>query len=245
MWEASKQVGRAVEADSRQLVLLRNEAAKKLGFKDYHAMQLTLNEQSQDEVIKLFDELDDLTREPFATAKREIDTSLSLNYGIEVDELRPWHYHDPFFQESPGDIHGQPRLAVMRSADILKLCRTFYAAIGLPIDDVIERSDLYEKPGKSPHAFCTDIDREGDVRVLANIVPERILDGHDAARVGPFGLQQQEHPGELPVRAADRRAHPVHRGGGHDVRAVFEKRRLAREDGRGHARPGQVRPRPA
>jgi len=41
----------------------------------------------------------------------------------------------------------------------------------LPIDDVIARSDLYEKPGKSPHAFCTDIDRAGDVRVLANIVP--------------------------------------------------------------------------
>ena len=52
-------------------------------------MQLTLNEQSQDEVLKLFDKLDDLTREPFATAKREIDTSLSLKYGIDVDELRP------------------------------------------------------------------------------------------------------------------------------------------------------------
>jgi peptidyl-dipeptidase A len=35
----------------------------------------------------------------------------------------------------------------------------------------MERSDLYEKTGKSPHAFCTDIDREGDVRVLANVVP--------------------------------------------------------------------------
>ena len=55
--------------------------------------------------------------------------------------------------------------------DISRLCREFYAGIGLPIDDVLERSDLYEKPGKSPHAFCTDIDREGDVRVLANIVP--------------------------------------------------------------------------
>jgi len=55
--------------------------------------------------------------------------------------------------------------------DILKVCRDYYAGIGLPIDDVIARSDLYEKPGKSPHAFCTDIDREGDVRVLANIVP--------------------------------------------------------------------------
>src|SRR5439155_11015683 len=27
-----------------------------------------------------------------------------------------------------------------------------------------------ERKGKSPHAFCTDIDRGGDVRVLANIV---------------------------------------------------------------------------
>ncbi|MFZ5831368.1 MAG: M2 family metallopeptidase, partial [Planctomycetota bacterium] len=35
------------------------------------------------------------------------------------------------------------------------------------------RSDLYEKPGKNPHAFCTDIDRRGDVRVLANVVPGR------------------------------------------------------------------------
>ena len=52
-------------------------------------------------MLKLFDDLDDLTREPFAAAKREIDTALSLNYGIDVDELRPWHYHDPFFQESP------------------------------------------------------------------------------------------------------------------------------------------------
>ena len=34
---------------------------------------------------------------------------------------------------------------------------------------MIPRSDLYEKKGKSPHAFCTDIDREGDVRVLANV----------------------------------------------------------------------------
>src|SRR5205823_663999 len=60
--------------------------------------------------------------------------------------------------------------AVYAKVDILKLCKDYYAGIGLPIEDVIALSDLYEKPGKSPHAFCTDIDREGDVRVLANIV---------------------------------------------------------------------------
>jgi len=53
----------------------------------------------------------------------------------------------------------------------VKLCTDFYRGIGLPIDNIIERSSLYEQKGKSPHAFCTDIDREGDVRVLANILP--------------------------------------------------------------------------
>ena len=64
-------------------------------------MQLHLSEQDQAEVIKLFDELDALTRGPFEQAKAEIDERLAANCGIEVDELRPWHYHDPFFQEAP------------------------------------------------------------------------------------------------------------------------------------------------
>jgi len=170
VWEASKAVGPGVEKDLKELVGLRNEAARKLGFKDYHVMQLFLNEQTQEPVLRLFDQLDDLTREPFRRAKAGIDAKLAMNCGISVDELRPWHYHDPFFQESPA-VFDTDLDAVYAGVDILKLCKDYYAGIGLPIDDVIARSDLYEKPGKSPHAFCTDIDREGDVRVLANIVP--------------------------------------------------------------------------
>ena len=37
---------------------------------------------------------------------------------------------------------------------------------------ILAKSDLYEKPGKNQHAFCTDIDREGDVRTLDNIRPD-------------------------------------------------------------------------
>src|SRR5947208_5932262 len=65
-WEASKKVGGVVEADLKELVKLRNQAATKLGFKNYHALQLFLNEQDGGDIIKLFDELDNLTREPFA-----------------------------------------------------------------------------------------------------------------------------------------------------------------------------------
>ena len=111
----------------------------------------------------------------------------------------PWHYHDPFFQETPA-VFAADLDAPYARADLLELCRDFYAGIGLPIDDVIARSDLYEKKGKSPHAFCTDIDREGDVRVLANIVPNEYWMATHAARVRPLGLQQQEHPARAALR---------------------------------------------
>ncbi len=170
VWEASKAVGPVVETDLKELVALRNQAARKLGFRDFHVMQLALAEQSQEQVLRLFDELDALTRQPFEAAKAELDTALAAQCGVTVEELRPWHYHDPFFQESPA-VFGPADEAVYAKIDILRVCRDFYTGIGLPIDDVLARSDLYEKPGKNPHAFCIDIDRAGDVRVLANIVP--------------------------------------------------------------------------
>ncbi len=61
-WEASKGVGPIVEKDLKEVVALRNEAAVKLGFPNFHALQLYLNEQEPDKIVVLFDELDSLTR---------------------------------------------------------------------------------------------------------------------------------------------------------------------------------------
>jgi peptidyl-dipeptidase A len=197
VWEASKVVGQNVEADLKELVALRNEAAKQLGFENYHALMLVLNEQDGDELLKLFDDLDELTREPFQKAKAEIDGILAKRYGVKVEALRPWHYHDPFFQESPA-VFDADLDAPFRNADILKLCRDFYAGVGLPIDDVIARSDLYEKKGKSPHAFCTDIDREGDVRVLGNIVPNAYWMGTMLHELGHSVYSSKNIPHSVP-----------------------------------------------
>jgi peptidyl-dipeptidase A len=197
VWTASKEVGGKIEADLKELVLLRNEAATRLGFKNYHAMQLELAEQSQAEVLKLFDELDELTREPFRQLKTEIDAALAKQCGVAVEDLRPWHYHDPFFQEAPA-VFGASLDRPFAEADILRICREFYAGIGLPIDDVIERSDLYEKLGKSPHAFCTDIDRAGDVRVLANIVPTEYWMGTMLHELGHAVYSSKNIPQSVP-----------------------------------------------
>jgi peptidyl-dipeptidase A len=199
VWEASKAVGGVLEPDLKELVKLRNQAAAKLGFKNYHAMMLFLNEQDGEQLVKLFDELDSLTREPFRRAKAEIDAKLAADCGVAVGELRPWHYHDPFFQETPA-VFAADIDAPYQRADLKQLCRDFYAGIGLPIDRVLERSDLYEKPGKSPHAFCTDIDRAGDVRVLANIVPNAFWAGTMLHELGHsvYSTNNDNIPATLP-----------------------------------------------
>jgi len=197
VWEASKRVGQVVEKDLSELVRLRNEAATKIGFKNFHAMMLTLNEQDGAELIQLFDELDHLTRKPFTEAKAEIDARLARKCDVKVAELRPWHYHDPFFQESPAVFDANLDAPYAR-ADLVKLCRDFYAGIGLPIDRVLTKSDLTEKKGKSPHAFCTDIDREGDVRVLANIVNNEYWMGTMLHELGHSVYSSLNIPAALP-----------------------------------------------
>jgi peptidyl-dipeptidase A len=168
IWEASKRVGPVVLDDIRKLVRLRNESARRLGYENYYVMSLVLSEQSEDQLLRIFEELDVLTREPFVQLKAELDGELASRYGIEPEDIRPWHYHDPFFQEAP--VTGELDLdRYYKGVDPVEVARTFYASIGMDVDDILSASDLYEREGKNPHAFCTDIDREGDIRILANM----------------------------------------------------------------------------
>jgi peptidyl-dipeptidase A len=167
-WLASKQVGPEVAEDVIRLVKLRNQSARKLGFENFHTMTLTIGEQDVNELDKIFEELYELTNAPFAALKADLDKKLSANCGIEVSQLMPWHYHDPFFQETPM-VYDLDLDMYYKDKDIKKLAADFYAGIGLDVESVLAKSDLYEREGKNPHAFSTDIDREGDVRILCNI----------------------------------------------------------------------------
>ncbi len=167
-WLASKQVAPKVSDDIIRLVKLRNEAAQKLGFDNFHTLSLTTGEQDVKELDQIFNELYELTNEPYAKLKAELDGILADNYGVEVADLRPWHYHDPFFQETPL-VYEVDLDTYYEDKDVKELAVKFYTGIGLPVKEILANSDLYEREGKNPHAFCTDIDREGDVRILCNL----------------------------------------------------------------------------
>lgn len=170
-WRASKQIGLQVAPKLVELVIARNAAARRLGFRNFYEMQLELSEIKKADLFGLLADMKELTDQPFQAMKRQLDTELAARFGIQPAELRPWHYADPFFQEVPsaGGIDLDPYFA---DKSVEELATRFYASVGMDVSEILNRSDLYERPGKNQHAFCSDIDREGDIRILCNLKPD-------------------------------------------------------------------------
>jgi peptidyl-dipeptidase A len=175
-WEASKQIGPEVADRIRELARLRNQAARELGARDHFALALATGELDEARLFATLDDVDRATAAPFAEWKAEVDGSLARRFGCTVAELRPWHYDDPFFQSPPAE--GAVSIDhLFTDADLEALTIRTYDGLGLDVRAVLGRSDLYARDGKSQHAFCIDIDRDGDVRVLCNVEPsERWMD---------------------------------------------------------------------
>lgn len=169
-WEAHKAIGKEVANDVIAIVKVRNQIAKELGYENYHTMDMTLSEQNPAEILSLFDELDSLTKNTFVELKGDIDNYFAKRYGIAKEKLMPWHYQNRFFQEAP-KIYDIDLDKFYKDKDLVDLTAKYYNGINLNVDEIIKKSDLFEKPGKNQHAYCTDIDRSGDTRVLCNVKP--------------------------------------------------------------------------
>ncbi|HYJ79612.1 MAG TPA: M2 family metallopeptidase [Longimicrobiaceae bacterium] len=170
-WEASKQIGREAAGPLRELVRRRNAAARELGFANFYAMELHLQELDEERLFALLADFATRSEAPFRAFRAELDRGLAERFGVGVDELRPWHWEDPFGQEAPSSLGPVELDAFFAERDPVALAAEFFRGIGLPMDEVLECSDLYERDGKDQHAFCLDVDREGDVRVLCNMRP--------------------------------------------------------------------------
>ena len=174
VWCAHKKIGRVFDKDVIKLVKMRNEAAKSLGFPNFHTMSLVLSEEDPDEITGLFDELDILTGPVFKGVKAEMDSVLALQLKCTEADLMPWHYQNRFFQEAPR-VYNVDFDAYYKGRDIVALTGRFYAGLGIPIEDLVAKSDLFEKPGKNQHAFMQNIDRDSrDIRVLCNVKPTTV-----------------------------------------------------------------------
>ena len=207
IWEALKQVGELVNERIIELAKVRNEAARELGFNNFWEMQVTFQDFEPVELLKIFEDLEILTRPLFAKMKTELDSELSVRFGVPADQLMPWHYDNPFFQQAPPskDVNPTDFYKDKTKEEIVEIALRYFRRLGLPFDKVAERSDMFEREGKSQHAFSIDMDTLGDVRNLNNVKPtaewmDTVLHeaGHGVYSLGhdpnlPFNLRRSAH----------------------------------------------------
>jgi len=207
IWEALMQPGGAVGAKLVELAKLRNRAAAKLGYSNFWEMEIKLQEHDPDRLLKVFAELERLTDGPFRAMKQKLDKELSARFKVKPEQIMPWHYDNPFFQAAPpsAKVDLDEFYEKKQKEEIVALAEKFYDDIGLPIHEIVARSDLYEREGKDQHAFAISIDRADDVRTLLNVKPtEEWMDttlheeGHavydlHVDRSLPYNLRQPAH----------------------------------------------------
>jgi len=166
-WNASKEIGNVLAPQILELVKLRNQAAKSLGYDNYFTMQLELQEVDETSLFKLLDKISIQSDKAYEKALAFIKESQSKQFSTPIEDLGPWAWTDPFCQEDP--INRSVSDTLVEKTDLIESSRLFYQKMGIDVDPILKRSDLFEKPGKNQHAFCINIDREKDVRTLNNV----------------------------------------------------------------------------
>jgi peptidyl-dipeptidase A len=167
VWESSKDIGQMLAPLILEVVEMRNEAAKILGYNDFFQMQLDMQEIDQAWLMKTFDEVEALSDEAYHNTIDEIEETLSKRYSVTKEMLGPWAWTDPFGQGDP--IESLAIDDLVKDKDMVAATKKFYEAMGFDIKSMMDKSDLFEKEGKNQHAFCINIDRKDDVRTLLNI----------------------------------------------------------------------------
>ncbi len=202
-WEVSKQIGKELAPKILDLVRLRNKAAKHLGYSNYFEMQLDLQEVKAPWLMDFLKKLYEESKNAYERMLRTTERKQEERFNVSKKDLGPWAWSDPFGQEDPLDTHELDHL--VQEVNIENVARLYFQKMGFDVDSILNKSDLYEKPGKNQHAFCINLDRKKDVRTLNNIRPsirwlETVLHelGHAVYELGyeenlPWLLREPPH----------------------------------------------------
>ena len=223
-WEASKQVGREVEPELRELARVRNAAARDLGWSSFYSMSLELDELDETEVFSILDRVvagsqarGRSTSARSTSARRPDSGSRSTSCGRGTTPTRSSRRLRPKAWIST---------AGSRAASIEAL-----------VDRLLRRRRL-RRPADPRALRPLREGRQVPARLLRGHRPERrhprprqpgadgVLGGDDAARARPCGLRRRHRP-VAPVLPADVGAHDRHGGLSDAVRPPLARGRVA------------------
>ena len=181
-WNASKEVGVDLREGLVELVRLRNETVRPLGYDDYFAYQVSAYGMESGEMMRLLDSLVadvwPLFRELHTWTRYE----LAEHYGTEVPDLLPAHWlPNRWGQDWAGVVTVEgldldPVLAEYEPEWVVRKAEEFFQSLGFEAmpESFYETSSLYPVAAdagysKNNHASAWHVDLQDDVRCLMSV----------------------------------------------------------------------------
>jgi peptidyl-dipeptidase A len=182
VWTASKEIGRPLKPGLVELIKLRNQVAREMGYHSYFALQVADYGMTVEEMMKLLDEALETTKPLFDGLHCFARYELAARFKRPPPRLIPAHWlGNRWAQSWPGLVESanlDPLFKGATAESIVKSAENFYVSLGFPKlpSEFWERSDLYPIPPgvarkKNAHASAWDINRAGDVRSLMSVEP--------------------------------------------------------------------------
>lgn len=168
IYSTFRERGEQNSGDIINLVKMRNEFARNFGYTDYYQLALENKDQTPEKIHKLLAEIETKTHDQFFEAKLMIDKRLAKRFHIKTTDLRPWNYNDERTSYLPLKF-SEKMDSLYRNTDPIVAAAEFFEGIGLPVQDVIAKSDLHPRPGKASSTFLLNIDFKNDLRLFSTI----------------------------------------------------------------------------
>jgi peptidyl-dipeptidase A len=180
IWTVSKEIGRPLKPGLIELVKLRNQVAKEMGYHSFFALEVADYGMTVDEMMKLLDDALATTRPLYDGLHCWAKHQLAARYKRPAPKQIPAHWiGNRWAQSWPGLVEAaslDPLFKGSSPENIVKSAESFYVSLGfdkLP-PTFWQRSDLYPVPPglarkKNSHASAWHIDHQQDVRSLMSV----------------------------------------------------------------------------
>ncbi len=164
--------GSTVAEEILEIVKLRNLLARKAGSSNYFSYQLGRQEINEEQLIKLLHEVKSALKPVYDRLRDKMDLACVKRYGISKSDARL-----PYFQGGvrfPGildDVMNFSADGYFAGKDPRSLLKETARLIGANADDIVDKSDLFPRPGKNPWWSLHSLKIPGDIRSFGNIDP--------------------------------------------------------------------------
>ena len=156
-----------------EAIKLRNLFAKKAGADNYYSYNLQKQEIDENELINLMAAVKLMIKPTYDKLREKMDHAAQERYGISKNDARLiWFQGGVKEYNILNDVMKFNSDDYFKGMDPRPLLKETGRLMGIDVDSIVDKSDLFPRPGKNPHWYLFNLRVPDDIRSFGNINPK-------------------------------------------------------------------------